>query len=158
MNERFDDYIREGKSENESYSLVIANMGDVDELLKEVLPDADFKKEAQFYRTRNARNTAIGVALYIIGAAIVVGSSSIPGISSRLAVVVLLILVAIATGLIVFTNMSTPSKHKNLDKKENYRDETQRGRIFRSWQSVLWSITTVIYFAISFATGNWHIT
>ena len=63
MTERFDDYISQGKSENQAYSLVISNLGDVDEMLAEVMPDADFVSQARSYRRRNARNTAISVAI-----------------------------------------------------------------------------------------------
>lgn len=50
MTERFDDYISQGKSENQAYSLVISNLGDVDEMLAEVMPDADFVSQARSYR------------------------------------------------------------------------------------------------------------
>ena len=38
MNDRYDDYIKEGKSENEAYSASVSNIGDIDALLSEVMP------------------------------------------------------------------------------------------------------------------------
>ncbi|MEG1049859.1 MAG: permease prefix domain 1-containing protein [Oscillospiraceae bacterium] len=42
MSERFEDYMAQGKTEIQAYSLAVSNMGDVDGLLSELIPDADF--------------------------------------------------------------------------------------------------------------------
>lgn len=156
MNERFDDYMREGKSEVQSYSLVLANMGDIDDLLAEVMPDADFKKEAQFYKNRKARNTAIGVVLYILSIPILVIFTVI-FFTPILGVVIFLSCVALATGFIVYASMSTPLEYKGVDTKIN-REKTSKGRIFESIVSLYWSIVVVSYLLISFATDDWDIT
>lgn len=162
MQERYDDYLREGKSESQAYSLTVANMGDIDDLIAEVRPDDEFRREAQFYRTRNARNTAIGVALYILGAAVLIGFEAFPyEIFETLGVVILLVLVALATGLIVYTNMSTPVAYKDYDEQENLDREfarTPKGQQYKAIMSIYWSVITIVYLAISFPTGLWHIT
>lgn len=156
MNERFDDYLREGKSEVQSYSLVVANMGDIDELLKEVMPDADFKKEAQFYRNRKARNIAIGIILYMTWLPIIVGLAQLPGDAVIIGVMVMFMFVAIATSLIVYTSMSTPPEYKGFTIKTHH-EQTSKGRIFQSILSIYWSVVVLLYFLISFTTRNWHI-
>ncbi len=126
MNERYEDYVREGKTENQAYSLVIANLGDVDEILRDVIPDEDFKANAARYRIRNAKNTAIGVGLYIFGAILLIGLSflgdSVPHYDDEtfaiLGLISMLLCAAVATGLIVYTNMSTPPEFKHRDKDE----------------------------------------
>lgn len=39
MSESYENYIREGKTENEAYSLVISDLKDLDEMLADVQPD-----------------------------------------------------------------------------------------------------------------------
>lgn len=161
MNDRFEDYIREGKTETQAYSLTVANMGEIDDMIKEVMPDADFKKEAQFYRKRNARNTAIGVMLYILGAACVVTGGLFEQESLQIAsVIVLLVLAAIATGLIVYSHMSTPQEYKDYDEQteqERRIYNSPNGATYKSIMSIYWSVMTIAYLAISFLTGAWHI-
>lgn len=167
MSERFEDYIYQGKTENQAYSLVVSNMGDVDELLAQVMPDADFKTEAKFYRKRNARNTAIGVAMYIIGAAVLIAFATIgefvgmEEVSSIIGLLILLLLTAVATGLIIYTNMSTPLEYKDYDEqtaREKKRYASKNGKLFESLMSIYWTIITCVYLAISFITHEWGIT
>lgn len=169
MSERFEDYIKEGKTENQAYSLAVSNLGDVDELLEGVMPDADFKKEAAFYRKRNARNTAIGVSMYILGAAALIGFGALGEIvfnnAESLGVIgllILLLLCAIATGLIIYTYMSTPQEYKDYDedteRERRLYNNPKNGRVIRGVMSIYWSLVTLIYLAISFTTGYWHIT
>ena len=75
MHDRYADYLREGKSDAQAYSLTVASMGDVEAMIAAVTPDEAFRREAQFFRRRNARNTAVSVAIYILGAALVVASA-----------------------------------------------------------------------------------
>ena len=162
MDERYEDYLREGKNESQAYSLTVASMGDIDELIAEVMPDENFKKEAQHYRTRNARNIAMAVAMYILGGAVVVGSSIFDVDNIMImSVVCLLVLAAIATAIIIYTNMSTPVAYKDFDSyelKEREFDSTPLGQVAKLVLSIYWSIVTIIYLAISFITFSWHIT
>lgn len=73
MSERFEDYIQKGKTENQAYSLVISSLGDIDEMLAEVMPNDEFYEGADYFRNRNAILTAIAVSMYIIGAAFLIG-------------------------------------------------------------------------------------
>lgn len=162
MRDRYEDYLREGKSEAQAYSLTVASMGDVDAMIADVMPDEDFRREAQYYRSRNARNTAAGVALYILGAALVVSS----GLSDRerlqiMSVVGLLILAAIATALIVYSHMSTPVEFREVDEDERWEREllkTPGGHRVKAILSIYWSAITIVYLAVSFLTFAWHIT
>lgn len=152
MNERYDDYIAQGESETQAYSQTIANMGDVDEMLSSVTPDAQFKQEAQFYRTRSARNIGVAVGLYILGAAMVVGSAFFNAENaSILAVFILLVLAAVATGLIVYTNISTPREYQDFNRDDDdlrgIDTSTPQGRRFRNLISLYWMVVTFGYLA-----------
>lgn len=162
MRERYGDYLRDGKSEAQAYSLTVGSMGDVDAMIAQVMPDEEFRREAQFYRKRNARNTAIGVAMYILGAAIVVGSALFENERLQiLSVVGLLVLAAIATALIIYSHMSTPVEYKDFDEQEAWEHDlakTPEGRRIKAILSIYWSVVTVVYLAVSFLTFAWHIT
>lgn len=162
MRERYTDYLNEGKNEAQAYSLTVASMGDLDAMLADVMPDEEFRRESQFYRTRNARNTAIAVALYILSAAVIVFFSL--GDDEALVikgVVALLSICAVATAIIIYTQMSTPAEFKNVDEDERRELELERtpeGRRLKAYTSIFWLSITAIYLFISFVTFAWHIT
>lgn len=160
MNERFSDYIREGKSETEAYSLTIANMGDVDAMMRSVLPDEDFKQGAERSRLRRARNIGIAVGLYILSVVFVVGSSLFGSDTAAIiGVVIMLTLIAVATGLIIYTHMSTPIEYRDLDEqKEREMYATPSGRNLKNLLSIFWSLATIAYLLVSFLTMRWDIT
>ena len=162
MTERYEDYLRQGKSETEAYSLTVASMGDLDEAISQVMPDEDFRREAQRYRLRSARNTAIAVAGYILGAALVVGSALFQAEAAQItAVVLLLVLAAASTALLVYTHMSTPPEYRDPDDD----DEDDRallakpgGAAFQAAMKLYWLVVLAIYLAVSFVTFAWGTT
>ena len=167
MSDRFEDYIKEGKTENQAYTQVISNLGDVDEMLADVMPGDDFVKEANFYRKRNAKNTAIGVAMYIIGAAFLIGLGGLGDylgngdVYAIIGLLILLVLSAIATSIIVYSHMSTPLEYKdfNQETKQEFKNlDSKQSRLLEGIQSILWITVTFIYLMVSFFTGAWGIT
>ncbi len=158
MNERYNDYIREGKSENQAYSLVISNLGDVDEMLKEITPTEDFSKKEDYYRLRNAKYRAIATMLFILGPAVLIGSNSV-GMNSDIGLVIMLVLIALGVGLNVYASSSTPRELKSRDEEEEeyYDYRTPMGRTLKLFMSLYWSIVTLSYLAWSFIFGMWHI-
>lgn len=166
MSESYEDYIGQGKSENEAYSLVVSNMGDIDEMLLALMPSDEFKKQANYFRKRNAKNIAISIAMYIIGVAFLIGLGgfgSLSGDQDRYGItglLVLLVISAIATGIIIYTNMSTPPeyKHYNGDNKEEFKNlDSKHSKLLSNILSIYWLIITFIYLSISFITGLWAI-
>ncbi len=167
MSERYEDYIKEGKTENQAFSLVIGSLGDIDEMLVDVMPNDDFLEEAHYYRTRNATYTAASVVTYIIGAAFLIGLGGLGEIFGKettfgvIGLIILLILSAIATGIIIYTNMSTPSEFKDYNKKTKVELENLNSKssdLLKNIMTIYWTIITVIYLGISFTTGLWGIT
>lgn len=163
MSERFEDYISQGKTENQAYSLVISSMGDIDEMLESVMPNAEFVKRGEEYRGRNARNIAIGVAMYLIGVAILIGFSQYGIFSGQTefsiyGVIALLLIAAAATALIIYTHMSTPPEFEDYDKQTRNKHKVYNerdNRIFKSIMSIYWSVIIFIYLGLSFITGYW---
>ncbi len=96
-----------------------------------------------------ARNIAISVSLYILSlVAIIVMSAAfnIPVIG----VGVFFSIIAVATGLIIYTVINYS------DKKE--KKETKKDRTAKQVCEIIDIIGVVIYFLVSFTTGAWHIT
>lgn len=167
MSERFEDYIQAGKTENQAYSLVISSLGDIDEMLAEVMPSDEFLKNANYYQKRNAKNTAISVAMYIIGAAFLIGFGAFGEFMGNedfyaiIGLLILLVISAVATGIIIYSNMSMPLEYKdyNTELTKEFKDrDSKHGRLLKNILSMYWLIVTFIYLAISFITGQWGIT
>ena len=167
MSERFQDYIQDGKTENQAYSQVISSLGDIDEMLAKVMPGDEFVKQANYYRKRNARNTAKGVAMYIIGVAFLIGFAAIGEqlgggvIYPIIGLLILLVISAVATGIIIYSNMSIPLEYKdyNEETRREFRNlDNRQMRLLRNILSIYWMAITFIYLAISFITMRWGIT
>ncbi|MDD3430138.1 MAG: permease prefix domain 1-containing protein [Oscillospiraceae bacterium] len=169
MSERFEDCIAQGKSENEAYTETVAGLGDVDSLLAELQPQIELKKEADFYRIRRARVTAISVAMYILGAAILIGFAWMTELNKGanedsimlLGVIILLVIVAVATGMIIYVNLIIPNELKpylNMEEEDDSFGRTPIGHVFGLINSVMWLFITAVYLGISFYTMRWDIT
>ncbi len=165
LNDRYEDYIARGQSPNQAYQAVVSSMGDVDELLAEVMPTEDYSAEKQRYRQRNAKNTAIAVMLYILGSIALIGLSvygesiGAEEFGGTMGLLILLALTAIATGLLIYTFMSTPLEFKAKDEDEVFVAQLPKHqqKVMRAALSAFWMLVTVIYLVYSFATNDWHI-
>ncbi len=161
MNDRYSDYISEGLTKAEAYKLTVANFGDFDEMLSEVIPTEDFKAKVDSYRKRNAISISIAIMLYILSPVAMFGANgfdieNMP--NAILGVVLLLVVVAIATGLLIYTDLSTPYEIKqflNDNNTSEYKNISEGQKLILS---MYWCLITFIYLFISFRTGAWHIT
>lgn len=69
----------------------------------------DLKTRIDAYRRRRAINISVAVMMYILGAAILIALSIFfPSHGGEIGVILLLVFVAAATGLIIYTNLSIP--------------------------------------------------
>ncbi len=46
LSDKFDDFIKQGMSETQAYSMAVSSMGDIDEMLENIKPDAEFIEKA----------------------------------------------------------------------------------------------------------------
>lgn len=171
MNEHFEAHIAEGKSENQAYTESVSDLGDVDELLKDLEPEQELKGRIDIYRQRRARNTSIAVMLYILSVVCVIIAGSIPevfGFGNEDAfgiagVVLMLILIAAATGLLIYTHMSMPqdvSQYISRPSSSVGRGNGSNGKLrnLASFMKIYWCIVLIAYLGTSFSTGAWHLT
>lgn len=163
LTDKYNDLLAEGKTEEAAYNIAIASIGDVQELLenlKELEPEATkaANEATQRYRKQSAILVSLAIAFYII--------SPVPCIIFPGAVigpVLLLIMVALATGLLIYSGMTKPKLLDNdgtvvEEFKEWKEQNSARKQAYNAVSSALWALAVVVYVAVSFVTSAWHIT
>lgn len=105
------------------------------------------EKEDTEKRKKSALLLAIAIMLYIL--------CVIPVFlfENALGVVLMFVMVAVATGIIVYRAIIN-----SKEKKEEKEPPKNENPVLKAVKSGVWTIATVVYFAISFASGAWHIT
>ena len=150
---RYRELLNEGKTEEEAYASAIASLGDVGALLnaaRQPAPVASVdEEELRASNKRSAVLLAVAVALYIL--------CPVPCIltENKIGVVLLFVMVAVATGLIIFGAMT---KKKTPSYTENGSAPVKENGVFKAVSSALWAVIVALYFIISFATGAWYVT
>jgi len=170
LHDKYDDLIAEGKTEEAAYNIAVAGIGDVSDLLTELEAEtapelfAHDLLDMEKARRKSAMLTAIAVMLYIVSfLPFFILETTSSGYSEILGLPIGLLIVAAATGLIIYNNMTKPKFLNRRDTiveefREWQSDEKDRKTLRKAISSALWSIILVLYFVISFATYAWHIT
>lgn len=157
--DRYDDLIAEGKVPEAAYRLAITGIGDVNEILgtetqtARVSVPATLKQESDDTPAKKLMR-AIAVALYILCPIPVIVLSNLG--MGILGVCGLLAFVAVATVLIILGD--TKDEDEDEDEEENESLMTPKQKLRKSIDSLIGTVTVVLYFVISFATGAWGIT
>ncbi len=163
LGDKFDDYVKRGKSEEEAYSLVVSSIGDIHGLLTDVMDDRRYEYQTM-EKKRNVRNLfiSIGTSLYIVGFAAVILLDPLWGDA---AAAIMFSIWAIATGFVVYgSTLGKSTTYKGADDsfveqyKEKESEKTGVSELRRAVTSSLWSIIVVVYLAVSFFTNHWEFT
>jgi len=159
LQDKYSDLLQEGKSPEAAFNIAVAGIGDVTMLLNELEKDARPDERAQ---KKSAMFTAIAVMMYIVSVLPVIILSTMGG-DPILGVVFMFIIVAGATGLLIYNSMTKPKYYKEDDTMVEdfleWQDEThERRQMRKAISSALWSVITALYIIVSFATMAWHIT
>jgi hypothetical protein len=104
LTEKYNDLIAEGKTPEAAYNIAIAGIGDISYLLKDLEKDVTDPKAMAAQRERNAMFTSLAVMLYILSVVPLILLSALvhrPG-APIIGVVIMFVLVALATGLLIF--------------------------------------------------------
>ena len=108
--DKYNDLVSEGKTSEAAYNIATASIGDVNDLIAQLKNrptyQQGFEKEMLASKKRSALFTSIAVMLYIMSVIPVMLLGEIG--TGILGVVIMFILIAIATGLIVYNSMSKP--------------------------------------------------
>ena len=161
LEEKYNDLIGEGKSEEAAYNIAVASIGDVSSLVNELkgIPmqqEAIMEKNKQLNKNRSIISS-ISVALYILCVVPVII------IQGRAGVALMFIMIAAATGLMIFNGKNKPNRNQEydtvVDEFQEWRGiNDQSRRMYKSVSSAVWSLGLVAYFLVSFFTSAWHLT
>ena len=159
--ERYRDIINEGKDPQSAYNIAVASMGSITPLITG--PSPMEQAAVQAARKRSAVLVAISIMLYILCPVplIVFATMGQPIIGLTL----LFVFVAVATGVIIFNNMTKSSavsgggSDTTVEEFRTWQNQNNESRrMYKAISQCLWSLTVVIYLAVSFLTTAWHIT
>lgn len=176
LNDKYDDLIRAGKSEEEAFKIVTVSIGDIHELLQGI-DEIAITKDKKADRKKTALIVSVSVSLYILSIAVLILIEEVLGIDNSIGVVIMLAITALPTGLLIYHFMSMAKEDKskqelvewqddrdnriiNLNEKtesfEGWKDnKLKKKKIKESISSITWTIITVIYLWSSFALGSW---
>lgn len=169
LNDHFEEHIAEGKSENQAYTEALTDIGDIDALLKELEPEKELQSKIQEYRNKRAKFTSIAIMLYILSVVSVIATAGITEILNHekkdlyeiVGIIIMFVFIAIATGLIIYVNMSKPQdveQYLTSNKKKsfvNYNGNSKTLRTIAAFMKLYWMIVLIVYLAVSFTTGQW---
>lgn len=158
--EKFNDQLRLGKSEEEAYTSVIASIGDLSELTEGMRERHVLSGPTPQERKRSAMFVTIAVMLYILSPMVLIVSdqnfsSPISGLAG------MFILIAIATGLLVYNQASKPRYLKEdetlVEEFKEWKSSRQKNKsIYDALSSAFWLIIVAVYLYVSFTYMNWH--
>lgn len=163
LNEKYEDLINNGKSEDEAYILVISGIGDIDSLLKDIGGSPQYQPlEIEKNQQKRGILISIGIALYILSLIPIILFSGIR--NSDLDVVLFIAFCAVATGFVAYGNSIGKSKYVKANNtfveeyKEKVASDSNKTKLKHTITSSMWSFIAVFYLAISFITSWWHVT
>ena len=153
--EKYNDLLADGYSESEAYDIAVRGLGDITGLIDKLERPAEkpmfTKEEIMADKKRSAIITSIAVGLYILCVVPVLIFGEIG--SGVLGIVLMFVMIAAATVMLIYNNMTRLVKDD-----EDEEEERNLPPAIRAVNSVITAITLVVYLALSFATGAWHIT
>ncbi len=163
LNDKFNDLVSQGKSEDEAFNHVAASVGDLQSLVNEVAGKEDSKlTETAQKRKRTVVLFPVGIATAIAGVAFFFLLASFE--FEDIGVFTLLIFMAAGTGLIIYSLIQNKPKYVREDDTfvEEYKEKItlsdKNTRLKGAISSALWTTIACIYFIVSFFTGRWDIT
>ena len=83
LNDHFEAHLSEGMSETQAYTESIKDLGDVDLMLKGVMPNRDIQEKIESFNKIYARNTAVSVVLYILSVVFLIGMACLPQLTGK---------------------------------------------------------------------------
>lgn len=163
LTEKYRDLLSEGKTPEAAYNIAIAGIGDVSGLIRDLRNDALDPERIEAQRQKTAMLTAVAVMLYILSVVPVIILGVVAPSAAVIGVVLMFLIIAAATGLLIYNHMSKPKYVKMEDTMvEEFRQWQSDNKDIKSLRSsisgAVWSLIVALYFIISFITGAWYIT
>ncbi len=152
--DRYDDLIDQGKTPQAAYTLAIAGIGDVSELLEceKPVPAVQESVKVKVPIWKQILR-ALAICLYILCPAPLFVLSEMG--MDTIGLCGLLAIVAVATALMVISGGKNAPQHQAIT---NAQPTQSHGRLRRMLRTMIWGTGFTVYFVLSFLTQAWHIT
>ncbi len=156
--------VSEGISEEEAFQLTILNIGDMEEVFAQLSESPGVftvSGSETFLEKKRAALTAAAIMMYILSVVPLIVLSSL-GVFEVLGVILLLCMVAGATGLLVYSNMTKPKTTQGPEAVSSVGEgkgvDQRKKQLLKAFRSAYWPLVLALYFLLSFLTGRWGIT
>lgn len=123
---------------------------------KEVINSSNDVVNYREYNQKKALYTTLAVMLYILSIVVIIFFSVVLR-SPIVGVCVFFLVIAIATGMLIYIEMTKPMMRENISKKEK-KTLTKMDKLYKQITSVLALFVLAIYLIISVLTMRWDIT
>ncbi|MCL2811279.1 MAG: permease prefix domain 1-containing protein [Clostridia bacterium] len=154
LEEKFEDLLAAGYSEEDAYASVISGLGDAESLIASMSVEPELREiPYEEARRHTAQTVASSAFLYCIAVAAFLLVRLVFG--STLGWVAFWVIAAFATGQVVYHYMTRPIV---TDRPRSSKwSKKRRKQIKGSLSGILWVFTTMVYMGISFGSHQWHI-
>lgn len=167
--DKYNALVAEGKSPQDAYNITVMSIGDVRELFEgleeDPAPSGPAYTPPAAGARRSAAVTSIAAMLYILSVVpvIVLGTVFPDGILSVLGVALMFVMIAAATGLLIYNHATKAKPSSNAatvveDFKQWQSHNGSKKQLLKSIRSAYWPLVLALYFLLSFGTGKWYIT
>lgn len=157
--DKYDDMIAQGKTPEAAYSLAVAGIGDIGELLS---------GESHTARAVPAQGSAKGnrgaVSAILLAVAVMLYITCVVPVilfdGKNLAVCAMFVMIAAATGLLIYRANLAPHRHGcgGEDDREPQPADSPRVSLRKSINGAISAVSLALYLIISFTTRAWYIT
>ncbi len=160
--DKYEDLIKQGTNEEEALQIVIKEIGNVDELIEELNKNnpihTQYVEEA---RKKTGLIVSICVGLYILSviACVVLDELGLPDFITASS---FLSIAGVSTCVLIYHFMTKPKYTKYDDTiveefKEWKGKNDKNKEIKKTIDSIIWTLTVIIYLVVSFTFGIWYI-
>lgn len=154
LKEKYRDLIEQGVGETDAYNITLSSIGNVNELFATLEDNTTYYPVSEEVQARRVASmfTAVSIMLYILSLIPLLVLQNLAGF------IIMLIVVAFATGLLVFVQMNKPKNSGAEEIRVNNRKFQVTKQLRNSISSTFWILIVVLYFIVSFNTGRWATT
>lgn len=157
--DKYYDLVNDGKDPDVAYNMTIASIGDIRSLFSD---NKSEKIDFTDHKKRSAILTTVAIVLYILCVVPIIILSEIGGFADVIGISLMFVMIAVATGLIIYNNMTKykPSENETIAKEftQWQSGKPSNTRKARYISKILWCIIVCVYLVVSFLTGAWYIT
>ncbi|MDR0670951.1 MAG: permease prefix domain 1-containing protein [Oscillospiraceae bacterium] len=163
--DRYRDLTEDGVDPSEAYRRVVSSIGDVDELLRDLLrEDAADPLTVRRNTRRRSLFLAVSVSLYFLAVAVLLLITEFVPAPEEAGAIAFMLVCAAATGLLIYglgTSRAEPAQRPptlaEAVRTQISGDENQtRNRLKGALSSTLWCLVVILYFGLSLATHSWE--